>query len=198
MEQLQLASLVAKVANARELADSLAMREAAYGEVFHEKGVDLHDRTAIQLVVSSGNEVVAGARMIGPTPLPLEIGLPAHELLPQAEDGSIAIGQLGGLWLHPRYHRLSTVTAAICRKLFQKACEIGTRLGASAFVLRTSEHRMTKWYAAVGFELVPEWSYEDPLWGKVFTMLMPLNQEHAGSRRGGRLRLRNGTKAKLC
>lgn len=171
----QLTRFIVKVADSRELVQSLQMREISYREFFHQGGGDLHDSNAVQFVVCSGNEVVAGARMIGPTPVPLEIPVVLH-LSPEGR-ARPAIAQLGGLWLHPRYRRVTVATAAICRKLFHKVYETGRRLGASGFILRTSERRMTKWYGALGFVPVPEWDYHDPVWGKVFTMFMPLHPD---------------------
>lgn len=182
-EQFPLASFVVKTADPRERVCSLETRETSYREFFGSGGIDFHDRSVIQLVALLADEVVAGARIVGPTPLPLDIASVAGGLWKTAS-GSLRVAQLGGLWFHSRYRRVSIATVKLCRRLFRKAWEIGTRLGAAAFVLRTSEARMTKWYGALGFVPVPECDYHDPVWGKVFTMVMPLTGKQLTDARG--------------
>jgi len=192
-EPPQLTTFIVKVADSREVIRSLQMRGISYRQFFGDAGGDLHDSSAVQFVVCSGEEVVAGARMIGPTPVPLEIPVVLH-LSPEGR-AHPAIAQLGGLWLHPRYLRVTVATAAICRKLFHKVYETGGRLGVSGFILRTSERRMIKWYGALGFVSVPEWDYDDPIWGKVFTMFMPLHANLAN--RGPQRRLATGRRTEF-
>lgn len=171
--------LSVKIADVIESAASLKGRAHYYREFFSEPGVDLHDRLAVHVVVCRGGEVVAGGRMLGPTPLPLDIKIPSRSHGVGEKLGGRVV-QLGGFWLHAPYRRVSTATAKVSRLLFGKMRELAKKFGASTFVLRTSEARMIYWYRALGFERAPELDYADPVWGQVLAMVYQLEAEPSG------------------
>lgn len=163
-----------KVANVYELLQCLRLREVWYHKSFGYHGRDVFDKHGVHIVAVQGDRLVAGARLLGPTPLPLELLAVNSLSLPGAD---ARVMQAGALWVDPQYRRVLSASARLYRLLSGKMLELARRFGTAGVVLRTSEPRMTKWYRAIGFQEVPNGNYFDPYWGRVFTMYMAISND---------------------
>lgn len=169
-----------KIVNVYEMLQCLRFRAIWYQSAFGYHGRDVFDKHAVHVVALQGHCLVAGARLLGPTPLPLELPVAMSSLSLPAHKARVM--QAGALWIDPVYRRASSASAALYRSLFGKMLEVARRFEVTGLVLRTSESRMTKWYRAVGFYEVPDLNYLDPHWGLVFTMYMPISRDLRAAR----------------
>lgn len=171
-------AITCKIADTREREQLLERRALLYWKEFGAPGVDVYDRSAIHVACTRNGIVLAALRLVGPTPLPLEVE--AFQKFGTHVPGQGRLMQIGGFWLDPAYLRVSTASLQLAETLFNRALSVAYALGAAGLILRTSELARAKWYAAVGFKRLEWLDYYDPVWGQVYTMYRGLmGEEHS-------------------
>jgi predicted GNAT family N-acyltransferase len=161
-----------RVADSRELMTIMELRSVLYHSTFGYHGIDVHDRDSVHWVACLEGRIVAALRLVGPTPVPLEIERFAS--LQDMFGPGVRLMQVGGFWLAPAYRRLTKATVGVALRLLDKAIQFATRLEVAVLVLRTTKP-LTKWYASLGFQRLCSLDYIDPAYGAVFTMCRVLD-----------------------
>ncbi len=162
-----------KIADSRERVKVVQFRNLLYRDAFGHHGIDMHDRHCVHFLASSGGNIVAALRLVGPTPVPLEIEQFVN-LRPSFGPG-VRVMQVGGFWLAPDYRKVTKATVRAAVDLLDKAVQFATRLDVAVLVLRTTE-LLSKWYVSLGFQRAPSLDYDDPAYGAVFTMCRSLTR----------------------
>ncbi|MCX8071048.1 MAG: hypothetical protein N3C12_01165 [Candidatus Binatia bacterium] len=159
-----------KVADARERLLTVASRREIYLQDLGRVGIDFADRTALHIAGFAGTELVAAIRLIGPSPLPLEMFRFVGS--PPLENRAL---QAGGFWVRRDFRRLRARSGELFRLLYAKLLEVATRHSAAAIYLRTPSRPVAELYRAVGFLRLQSLDFLDPEWGPVYTMWLPLH-----------------------
>lgn len=154
-----------KVADTLERSLALESRQTIYSRDLSHHGIDLADRAALHLVVTFGGRVVAAIRLIGPTPLPIEMA--SFVSLPQS---NVRVLQVGGFWMDRSLRRVTRLSGSIFKGLRQEMVRIAERLSAAAIYLRTPTVTVRELYRLAGFEWLRTLDFWDPTWGPVYTM----------------------------
>lgn len=168
--------IVVKVANLREREIALSRRAEIYQKELGYHGIDEHDRNAVHLVaIDRRGEIVGAARMLGPSPLPLELD-EFVAIPPFFPPGGVAM-QLGGLWVSKEKKDLKSrffTPLALWRRILEIAVKTRTKV----LIVRTLP-RLAAYYKTVGFRSFPGGPFHDPTWGRVALMfqLLPAESE---------------------
>lgn len=175
---------VVKIADAAERGESIGKRILIYGEMLGHHGVDEYDRTSVHIVAIHRGRLVAALRLVGPTPLTVELSQFLNLAEPQFDSAKLM--QIGGFWAEPAIRRITRNNVLTLNRLFQKSLEVARRFRCAALIMRTVP-RLRSWYSLFGFEMLPHLNYFDPHWGPVVTMRLriedPLSAPPLGYRR---------------
>lgn len=165
----QTSTITVKIANSRERAEVLHLRGLFYTLDYGHPGIDMFDKTAVHLVSIVDGEIIAGARILGPLPLPVE-------LEPILRSLSVSTGQrlfqIGSLWVAPRFRRIRSDSAPASLPLMEKIISLANSMQVSGVVLRTAGAQREKYYQLVGFQKLPNCDFDDPVWGRVGLMYL--------------------------
>ncbi|GBD25622.1 hypothetical protein HRbin30_00946 [bacterium HR30] len=171
-------SLNIRVADARELAESLRKRMLIYREMLGHHGVDEYDRTSLHIVALRGGLLVAALRLVGPTPLTVELSRFIN--LERSPFDSARLMQIGGFWAEGPMRRVTRDNTLTVKRLFQKSVELASRFGCGGIIMRTVP-RLRPWYSGFGFKVLPNLNYWDPHWGHVVTMYLRIEHFAQGA-----------------
>lgn len=165
-------NITAKVADCYERRDALRGRADLYVGDYGHPGVDKFDRPAIHVVAIAGGKVVAGARVLGPTPIPLEL----QELVDlQNVVRTSRIFQIGSLWVLPSYRRIREPSEMPSMLLMKKIIYLAQCMDVAGIVLRTAGVQRERYYQAIGFKKLPGAEFCDPVWGSVGVMYLDVS-----------------------
>jgi|GEM_PF-1796509 len=162
--------LVVKIADSRERDVVLAGRRLIYEAELGHHGVDMSDRHGLHLVALLEGDVVGGIRLIGPTPLPLEVS----QFLSFDRPAQGRTLQVGGFWLRRAFRRVSPLTLRLFGSLTSHMHRWAQLTQATGVFLRTHVRAVEGLYRAAGFRRLPELEFHHPLWGKVYCMYLPV------------------------
>lgn len=187
--------LVVKVAGSAELVEALRLRAAIYSEELGFHGVDFADRTALHIVALRDEELVGALRLIGPSPLPLEI-----EQYTRPEAATSRTMQIGGFWIGKNYRRVTGSNIGLFNAFGTAISRCARRLGVCSILLRTHIPEVEPLYRAAGFRRVPTLDFVHPMWGPVYAMRLqvvseeaPQGLEASANARQGSSRLKKGS-----
>lgn len=156
-----------KLADTLERRVALRARGFIYaGELGHH-GLDTADSTAMHLVALVGDDIVAAVRLVGPTPLPLEV----TRFFPNL-GANQKILQVGGFWIHSAFRRVTSWNIRVPIALHRETIRIARRLNVHGIYLRTHVPNVKPFYQAAGFQPVSQLDFHHPQWGHVYSMYL--------------------------
>jgi hypothetical protein len=162
--------LLVKIADSKERGVVLAGRRLIYETELGQHGIDMSDRHGVHFVALFHGEVVGGIRLIGPTPLPLEVS----QFLPFDQPAQGRTLQVGGFWLRRSFRKVSPLTLRLFGLLTSRMHRWAQLTYATGVFLRTHVRAVEGLYRAAGFRRLPELEFDHPLWGKVYCMYLPI------------------------